>query len=461
MGAVLGIFTVIIVCGAVEASPKISLLLTGLSIATMVLFRISRFIWWPGAFIILFNGFAFASGTKVEAVCFALTLIMAIYLTARSVISGQLTLRTSAIIVLAWIFIIVWFILMFVPNVPSIGDGVLGFRKSCGATFGLIIGVCWPRESEKATVVRFIWKYLIVLVVICIGVHEFDQSFEQHLYRTANIYTGLFNGKPRLQGIFAGPFHVSLASAFLIVAAIVVWFGPKNHPMDRLLAIISASVGVVGLVLAEVRTGYLALGLGFLTLLFFRQNDFSRRRAIRFATTLGFLVVLLLIIRPGIFTQIDPAAASLSGLSSNSRALGRLATWAAAGHLIAASPIIGWGTGSAGDTLSNTFIAAGSQGVTPHNVLLKYAVEGGIPGLVLVVALCITTLKTLSARTRKFSVVAFALLFLFCMFGDEIEALPVSLYVLAIIGLEVDPISMSNSQRLNRQSESTTPHSTS
>jgi hypothetical protein len=47
------------------------------------------------------------------------------------------------------------------------------------------------------------------------------------------------------------------------------------------------------------------------------------------------------------------------------------------------------------------------------------------------------------------------------MFGDEIEALPVSLYVLAIIGLEVDPISMSNSQRLNRQSESTTPHSTS
>lgn len=101
------------------------------------------------------------------------------------------------------------------------------------------------------------------------------------------------------------------------------------------------------------------------------------------------------------------------------------------------SPVYGWGSGSAGDTLGSAF--AGGEHVTPHNILLKFAVEGGLIGLALlgaVVASIVSGLTWRSVHGQLATVSAVGLLAM-GITGSAIDTLPVSYLALMLVGLGI------------------------
>jgi len=103
-------------------------------------------------------------------------------------------------------------------------------------------------------------------------------------------------------------------------------------------------------------------------------------------------------------------------------------------------PLLGYGSGSAGDTLNEEFF--GRVHITAHDMLLKYAIEGGVIGLVLVCALLVSIWLGLRKAGTREALVARGLLVLLLVMGitgSVVEALPVSFWLLVVMGACLDP----------------------
>jgi O-antigen ligase len=107
--------------------------------------------------------------------------------------------------------------------------------------------------------------------------------------------------------------------------------------------------------------------------------------------------------------------------------------------MIRESPAIGWGPGSAGSTLESAFFLR--RHVTSHNMVFGFLVEGGFVGLLLVVcALWVALRSARGLRSLAHPAAAAAIgLIGFGLSGDVSEALPISLFLLILIGLRARP----------------------
>jgi O-antigen ligase len=257
----------------------------------------------------------------------------------------------------------------------------------------------------------------------------FAPGIEQLVSRSAGEYTSLYAGQARLQGIFSGPFHVSAGGVLLLCWVIVRW---KEH---RVLAALYAAIGMVSVYLSLVRSAYIALAIVVLVAVLFSPAAQTMFRRAAIVIVGGACIYAL-----SVYTQSNlfATAQSISDFSTDGRFLNRLPGYERGLTLVEDSPLYGWGSGSAGDTMGSAFDQVGSH-VTPHNILLKFAVEGGFIGLLLVVALFVALWRRLpvTSSQARLGVLAGVSLLGFGISLSAIETLPVSYFVMVMIGLGV------------------------
>ncbi|MGO9902910.1 MAG: O-antigen ligase family protein [Solirubrobacteraceae bacterium] len=328
----------------------------------------------------------------------------------------------------------VWLLLGLNTNVPGASAALLGTRKTTLVFVGLAVGALWPSRTAR-NADRTILSLLVFGGALSLVIHFAAPNVEIDLSRSAGLYTSLFAGKLRLEGIFPGPFHVALLGTFLLLRAwhVMLAFGRKRTWTSL------AMIGLGGLlvILAEVRTAYLTLALGVvLTLVFSPQarSMSSRLRLVARTATLGLVIALFL--ASGLAS--NAALTSVPDLGSNSRAAGRLVSIRSGVLAFARSPIVGDGPGSAGAADSALFV--GKEHLTADDEFLAILVEAGLVG-VLVVGAAVFTLSRFARGVTSPEYPAAAALYClvgFCCTNNAFEAIPVSTFLAITIGLSAN-----------------------
>lgn len=344
--------------------------------------------------------------------------------------TAALTRRARIAVMASVMIILFWAALTLHPNIPSLSVGLQGFRKSVLAIVGVLIGACVPRLRVRSTEL-FIVGLLLLLMTASILIHLFLPGVAARVggSQQADVYTAIYDGRARLQGVFPGPFHAAACGL-----ALLGWSLPRMSS-HRFLAASAAIVGSLGIYLTLVRTAYVAVALILLAFLA-TSATVGRRLRTAYLFVMASIVVIVAISSRGLAG--DGPLSSLSSISTDSRFLNRFPGYVEALELIPRSPIFGWGAGSAGDVL-DTYFVTGIH-VTSHNILLKFAVEGGLVGLGLFLTVITMLVKELwSAEPQKRS----ALLVLVSLLGlgltgSAIETVPVSFFVLMLAGLALD-----------------------
>ena len=337
---------------------------------------------------------------------------------------GGLRSSTRWVVLAVVITLAVWTALVFHPNVPDLIVGLEGWRKSVLALVGVVLGCA-------AVARRAVEDLVIGLLVVALGVslvaHLWLTPIESYIARDAAIYTGEFGGVERLQGVFAGPFHVAQA------AVLVIGWAGIRFMTRRVLASFAVAVGLAAIAFAMVRTAFVALAAVVLCV----ALVYPMTRRLRIGILSGAAAA---VVTAGLLAwtgALGPAAASLFTAATDGRLLNRFPGYGEAVTLFVQSPWWGWGAGSAGDTLGRQFEAAGLAHVTSHNILLKVVVEGGLVGLVAWVFVAVVLWRTVSWRTGagRVALVSLVGLAVFGVVGSSLEALPVTYLLFVLVGL--------------------------
>jgi O-Antigen ligase len=416
--------------GAVIAlSPALALLLAGSAIAGLAYVWIAERIGFVlGALLPVSLAALFVPTGASEAVQAAL-LVAAAAFTAAAFWRGDPAAWGAAAALAVVGF---WCLLLLNPNVPDLTTGLLGLRKMTFMFVGLAIGLVWPKADARGAEGLLVRMLCIVGIGVLV-VHIFFPEVEASFVRGASIYSEEFMGQTRVSGFLPGPFHASLLGAFLVLWG---WHAFLSKAESRSFVGVLGVTGLWLLILADVRTGYVTVALGVvLTLLLRPGGRHSRLR------TVGLTVLVAIAIGVLLSTSLvsDQAVSSIPNLGSDSRVASRVQTIHESEELIGDSPLIGWGAGSAGSTLEPAFFLR--RHVTSHDQVLGFLVEGGIVGLAVVLgALWLALRSTKGLRSVAYPGAAAAIgLIGFGLAGDVSETLPISLFLMILIGLRARP----------------------
>ena len=335
----------------------------------------------------------------------------------------------TALLTLAAVVVCISAVEILNPNVPSLAVGLIGFRKSATFLLGIVIGLGW--RGSRVRGLRLAWWCLFTSAVISLIVHLALPSVEQSIARRSGFYSRHIAGFERMQGILAGPFHVSMLGAFLFISAL----SPSIVIAQRWVRVTAAAVGLACVYFAQVRAGFAAIAIGALVMTLVTGS--AKRWAGRLISIAALSVLAVVFINP--LTEYALKVPALRVLVTHglddARFVGRYSAWTTSLDLIDRSPLFGSGAGSAGSTLDAFFF--GAQHVTPHNDFLKYAVEGGVIQGLLFLLLCIGL--AIAVRPRRdpthFGMAAGLPLLAFASAGSAVDAIPVSLVMAVIVGL--------------------------
>ena len=399
------------------------------------------------ALVIAFAFDPLGNGPKTVAFAVVLAAAIQVYISKRidDTVNTFLLVLTAIIVLIAALEI-------FNPNVPSISVGLIGFRKTATFLLGLAIGLGWRGSRLKGF--RLAWGLLFAEALFSLLVHVVFPSVEQSISRRSGEYTRTIVGVDRMQGLLGGPFHVSMLGAFLFLSALA---GPIviRHLALRVTA---AILGLACVYFSQVRTGFLAVAVGALILTF--ATGSSRRWVGRIISVAAIGILGVAFVGP--LAQYARKIVALEVLLDRGlddpRFTSRFGTWSAGLDMMERSPLIGFGSGSAGDTMGFWFF--GAEHVTSHNVWLKYGVEGGVLQALLFLALSVGLgFAVRPSRDPTLLGIAAGVTFLvFGAVGSAVEAIPVSLGMAVILGLCVrkDPAGPNNGlPELHRDKERT------
>jgi O-antigen ligase len=330
-----------------------------------------------------------------------------------------------------------WLLLGANPNIQDFHTVLLGTRKTTLVFIGIGVGALWPTETRRGAE-QLIVGLLIGAAVLCLLIHFGDPAYENSLPRGASIYTSLFQGELRMQGIYSGPFHIAVLGTFLCLRGWHLLL--IRRPRWQALCLIA--LGGIVVLEADVRTAFVTIALGVALTLVLRPPK-RIPRANNFWKTVAAGGVVLLLTASGALGQ-NAALSSLSELSSASgfseeqRADTRLVSWSTAVGYFRESPVVGLGPGSAGAALGGSEYHLDKH-VTSDNEYLAVLVEGGVIG-VIVVLLAFWALARYSTGLLEIanpSCAAALALFGFAFTGNVFETLPISLFLCVLLGLRV------------------------
>src|SRR3984957_13362034 len=196
-----------------------------------------------------------------------------------------------------------WLLLGANPNIQDFHTALLGARKTTLVFIGIGVGALWPADTWRDAE-QLIVNLLIGAAVLCLLVHFGDPSYENSLPRGANVYTSLFQGKLRLQGIYAGPFHVAVLGTFLCLRGwhLLLIRRPRWQAFGLM------GLGGIVVVEADVRTAFITIALGVALTLVLRPPKRIARAGNLWKTLVAGGVGLLLVARgaPGQNAPLSP-----------------------------------------------------------------------------------------------------------------------------------------------------------
>jgi probable O-glycosylation ligase (exosortase A-associated) len=224
-------------------------------------------------------------------------------------------------------------------------------------------------------------------------------------------------------GLAANPNDLALLLNLVIPLGIATFLGERRRMVAFLCALVIAA-DVVGVILTMSRGGF--LGLATIGVVYFiklvRRSGADRRWAIAVAV----LVVLSLPLLPSSYWERMSTIANMDADPTGS-AQERWQGNVAAAHFVMQRPLVGAGIGMSILALNE---AGGPRWHEVHNVYLQYAVDLGLPGLILFLLLFWGVFRQArSARKRAAAIPELRNLFLLD------EGLQVSLIVFAVAGL--------------------------
>jgi hypothetical protein len=370
-------------------------------------------------------------GNMPKAVVLAVVVLAALQVFASKVFASEPVDDTTNVALLALTAIIVFIAALEIlhPNVPSLSVGLVGFRKSATFVLGIAIGLGW--RGSRMQGLRLTWWCMFAAASISLIVHLVLPSIEHSIPRAASRDVSYIAGVTRMQGLLAGPFHVSLLGVFLVLSALA----PGPVIRLRWLRVVAALVGLGCVWLSQVRTGFVALAIGAVVMMFATRSARQWVNRLTVLAALGILGVIYINPLTDYARQFPALRLSVDRGLQDNRFTTRVRTWSQGFDLLDRSPLVGFGSGSAGDTLDPFF--AGGEHVTSHNAFLKYAVEGGVLQGLLFALLCIGL--ALAVRPRRdptcFGITAGVPFLVFASTGAAVEAIPVSLGLAVILGL--------------------------
>ncbi|QXW04679.1 O-antigen ligase family protein [Rhodococcus globerulus] len=376
--------------------------------------------------IVLFIG-AFTFGSLIGTNFGLIIQILALVGAFAEWIATPKALRRGGVVV-GWAAAVIgfWALLMFHPNVPDFNTALLGFRKTVLAFAGLALG-CAMRPQWIPKLEILIIRFTAAAVAVSIASNFFFPALSSSILRAAGRYTAVYEGQDRLQGIYAGPFHAAAAGLLLVGWAIVRW------NLHRRTAIIVGTLGMVCMYFTYVRSAYVTLGLMILVALLMAPHLKVVTRRFAWAGMIA-LVGYVALVWSGDEAVLGTVG-SISEFSTDNRFLDRIPSWEEAFTLFNDSIFYGWGAGSAGDTMSDAFV--GGVHVTPHNMLLKFAVEGGLIGLLLIAGLVGAVVRRIDRTSDQARLGAVSAMVIIGM-GltiSSIDMLPITYFAMVLLGL--------------------------
>lgn len=291
------------------------------------------------------------------------------------------------------------------PNVPSLRAGLEGFRKTAFTAAAFFIVALWPRADGS----RFYGIVAIGLVpAFLMAIRQFvsPAPLDLEILGSSGISPITFHsgGVLRAFSPTAGPFHVGiLGGAALIISLVVL---RRASGVWMLVSIVAA----VALGLSLTRANFAAaFAAALLIAVLFRGRGRLRNVAqlvpAGVASALAVLIAVGALGVPGLSVPPDASPDPSSGPTatraptvgdvvgdladplSDKNLRFRFAFWADFASAIAERPIIGYGTSAAADGFDHFYQGTGRANFEPHSIYFKAALELGMIGLLLLLAI--------------------------------------------------------------------------
>ena len=308
-----------------------------------------------------------------------------------------------------------------------------GLRKSLLWLFAIPVGASLG-PAQATRVLRAIGASCALLALYGVKQALAPTGFDARLLaaQTGSVYANQIGGTLRATSLLSSGFHLGMAAVLLLALAL----SARGAPAWARLALIG--LAAAGVVVSHTRT-FLLVGpvLVVLQLLAARPG---RWLAAAVSLALLWLAALVLL-------QTDPAAWLAEQLMADTRFTNRAQSYRLFAEHMAQNPagwLTGFGLGSAGSTLAAAFAAAGAPWLEPHNILVKYLHEFGLPFTLALVLLLAALLARARARpglsyAPRLALLALVILALSGLSITSVEAWPVNLYIGLILGIFAAP----------------------
>lgn len=300
---------------------------------------------------------------------------------------------------------------MLNPNVPSLQAGLEGFRKFAFASVAFYIGrhVINHRDWLTLTQASVVIAPLISIYAIKQFLYLSPVDLRMIELATASRVTYMMGGVVRPFATLAGPFHLGLYLATTAVSLFGLQAYVCRTPGKRLWLYAALALGFVALVLTRTKGNWVGLAVGLTALVLCHPARLSTRvRQIGLAVGLLGIPVLVLLVKALATrtTALDDALYAVAHPLSAPTFVYRVDLWRdKVLPALAANPLVGYGTSSAGEGLAHLYQGTGSAFFWSHSLYLKVFLELGLVGLVLVAILVLASLarayRFLHARRRS------------------------------------------------------------
>jgi len=325
--------------------------------------------------------------------------------------------------------------------------------------------------------VRILKRIVIILIVTSFfisiyGIKQFllPSALDYRLIdlSTASPVTYMMGGHIRAFSTLSGPFHLGIFLTCIILLLTVLL---QHKPENKIIYLFLLLPLLVALILTVTKSNWLGLAIGIIFSIFLKSLKllrFTFRILLVLLLFLGIVILLMNITNSiPVFQTINTGIQALINPLEAPTMLFRLNLWKETIlPLISLSPWLGYGTGSAGEGLSNYFIDTGSIFVVAHNIFLKVQFELGLVGLLFFLLVLATTffqiLKIRKKLNDQFLLIIcdwtlsfFVAIMVAGMVGSILDAYPINLLFWILVGVSTVLKKLDNIDNSNIYSKST------
>jgi O-antigen ligase len=353
-------------------------------------------------------------------------------------ISGKTSSISPEVEIPLLFFFLISIFQIFNPNVPTLQAGLEGFRKTTYQMLAIFIGIYYVRNILDVEKINKYFLYASVPILVY-GIKQwffwstFDQKIIEQNFATFDVYNIL--GRARSVSIFSGPFHFGMFSCVLVLLSL--YFYLKEKKFFHLFTFI---LSVMGVFFSMTRVNIVSFIFSISFFLWFAKQKKGKIKKL-VPVFLFFFLILVIVLQPE-FSIIINVVETLTNMREDQRFLYRFEGYENIIKAFIESPILGYGMGSAGDTLDVLY--TWKFHFTSHNLGFKILIETGLIGLGIYIffflvwfkkAFYLFRIKTLYIKNLSVLITSIVLVLLVNgMVGSAIEAYPINLYIWFLMG---------------------------